>query len=271
MVKGAWGLGILLGAFALLLALTGHARAQGTVMVMDCASAEMCKYAANAMLATRISFMNEIANVCELYGADVDQVRRAIGTDRRIGPAFLFPGIGYGGSCFPKDVQAMARFSADKKYKFKILDAVESVNELQKSRLLIKLDKTLGANLKRKTVAVWGLAFKPRTDDMREAPAVPIIEGLLKRGATVQAYDPEATKVAKQIFGSRITFAKNAYAALQNADALLIVTEWNEFREPDYEKMKKLMRNPLILDGRNIYQPGVVRAAGFTYASIGRP
>jgi UDPglucose 6-dehydrogenase len=241
------------------------------VMVMDCASAEMCKYAANAMLATRISFMNEVANVCELYGADVDQVRRAIGTDRRIGPAFLFPGIGYGGSCFPKDVQAMARFSADKKYKFKILNAVEAVNELQKSRLLLKLDKALGANLKKKTVAVWGLAFKPRTDDMREAPAVPIIEGLLARGATVQAYDPEATPVAKRIFGSRITFAKNAYAALQRADALLIVTEWNEFREPDYEKMKKLMRNPLILDGRNIYQPGVVRAAGFTYGSIGRP
>jgi len=241
------------------------------VMVMDCASAEMCKYAANAMLATRISFMNEIANVCELYGADVDQVRRAMGTDRRIGPAFLFPGIGYGGSCFPKDVKAMARFSSDKRYKFKILDAVESVNETQKSRLLAKLDKIVGKSLKHKTVAVWGLAFKPRTDDMREAPAVPIIEGLLARGAKVNAYDPQAMPVAKSLFGSRITYTKNAYAALKDADALLLVTEWNEFREPDFERMKKLMRRPLILDGRNIYQPAQARAAGFTYGSIGRP
>lgn len=241
------------------------------VMVMDCPSAEMCKYAANAMLATRISFMNEIANVCELYGADVDQVRRAMGTDRRIGPAFLFSGIGYGGSCFPKDVQAMAKFSADKKYKFKILNAVESVNQTQKSRLLLKLDRIMGKTLKKKTIAVWGLAFKPRTDDMREAPAVPIIKGLLERGAKVQAYDPEAMPVAKGIFGSKITFSRSAYAALKGADALLIVTEWNEFREPDFAKMKKLMAQPLILDGRNIYQPLAVRAAGFTYDSIGRP
>jgi UDPglucose 6-dehydrogenase len=241
------------------------------VMVMDTASAEMCKYAANAMLATRISFMNEVANVCEIYGADVDQVRRAMGTDRRIGPAFLFSGIGYGGSCFPKDVQAMAKFSADKKYKFRILEAVESVNKAQKSRLLLKLDKVMGKSLKKKTVAVWGLAFKPRTDDMREAPAVPIVKGLLERGAKVQAYDPEAMPVAKTIFGSKITFAKSAYAALKDADVLLIVTEWNEFREPDFERMKKLMKHHLILDGRNIYQPGLVRAAGFTYGSIGRP
>jgi UDPglucose 6-dehydrogenase len=241
------------------------------IMVMDCASAEMCKYAANAMLATRISFMNEIANVCELFGADVDQVRRAIGTDRRIGNAFLFPGIGYGGSCFPKDVQAMGRFAAHKKYKFKILEAVEAVNHGQKARLLAKLDKIFGKSLKRKTIAVWGLAFKPRTDDMREAPAVPIIRGLLQRGAKVQAYDPQAMPVAKSIFGSKITFSRSAYAALKGADALLIVTEWNEFREPDFEKMRNLMRQPLILDGRNIYQPAVVRAAGFTYGSIGRP
>ncbi len=241
------------------------------IMTMDCASAEMCKYAANAMLATRISFMNEVANVCELYGADVDQVRRAIGTDRRIGPAFLFSGIGYGGSCFPKDVQAMAKFSADKKYKFQIIDAVEAVNKKQKSRLLWKLDRHMGKSLKKKTIAVWGLAFKPRTDDMREAPAVPIIKGLLERGATVQAYDPEAMKVAKGIFGSKITFAKSAYAALKGADALLIVTEWNEFREPDFDKMLHLMKGRLILDGRNIYQPTVARGAGFTYDSIGRP
>jgi UDPglucose 6-dehydrogenase len=240
------------------------------VMVMDCASAEMCKYAANAMLATRISFMNEIANVCELYGADVDQVRRAIGTDRRIGQAFLFSGIGYGGSCFPKDVQAMAKFSADKKYKFRILNAVEEVNQAQKSRLLSKLDKVMGKSLKKKTIAVWGLAFKPRTDDMREAPAVPIIKGLLARGAKVQAYDPEATKVAKGIFGSKITYAKHAYAALKGADALLIVTEWNEFREPDLAKMKKLMRQPVVFDGRNIYNAAAMKAQGFTYFSIGR-
>ena len=241
------------------------------VMVMDTASAEMCKYAANAMLATRISFMNEVANVCEIYGADVDQVRRAMGTDRRIGPAFLFSGIGYGGSCFPKDVQAMAKFSADKKYKFQILNAVEAVNKTQKTRLLGKLDKIMGKSLKKKTVAVWGLAFKPRTDDMREAPAVPIIKGLLERGAKVQAYDPEAMPVAKGLFGSKISFTKTAYAALKGADVLLIVTEWNEFREPDFEKMKKLMTHHVILDGRNIYQPAAVRAAGFTYASIGRP
>jgi UDPglucose 6-dehydrogenase len=247
---------------------------------MDCASAEMCKYAANAMLATRISFMNEIANVCELYGADVDQVRRAMGTDRRIGQAFLFSGIGYGGSCFPKDVQAMAKFSADKKYKFRILNAVEEVNKTQKSRLLKKLDKRVGRpgksgkaakSLAGRTVAVWGLAFKPRTDDMREAPAVPIIEGLLARGAKVQAYDPEAMKVAKGIFGTKITYARNAYAAVKGADVLLIVTEWNEFREPDLAKMRSLMKGDLILDGRNIYQPSTVRAAGFIYDSIGRP
>jgi UDPglucose 6-dehydrogenase len=241
------------------------------IMVMDCASAEMCKYAANAMLATRISFMNEIANVCELYGADVDQVRRAMGTDRRIGPAFLFSGIGYGGSCFPKDVQAMAKFSRDKKYKFQILDAVEAVNKKQKSKLLDRIDRVFGKSMKKKTFAVWGLAFKPRTDDMREAPAVTIINGLLARGATVQAYDPEAMPVAKGLFGNKITYTKNAYAALKGADALLIVTEWNEFREPDFEKMKTLMRQPLILDGRNIYTPAQVRAAGFTYGSIGRP
>jgi UDPglucose 6-dehydrogenase len=240
------------------------------IMVMDCPSAEMCKYAANAMLATRISFMNEIANVCELYGADVDQVRRAMGSDRRIGPAFLFPGIGYGGSCFPKDVKAMGKFSSDKKYKFKILEAVESVNEAQKSRLLTKLDKALGKSLKGKRIAVWGLAFKPRTDDMREAPAVPIITGLLKRGASVQVYDPEAMPVAKAIFKSKVRYARRAYDALKGADALLIVTEWNEFREPDFAKMKKAMRTPLILDGRNLYHPSQPRAFGFTYGSIGR-
>ena len=249
-------------------------RTGAPIMVMDCPSAELCKYAANAMLATRISFMNEIANVCELFGANVDMVRKAVATDRRIGPSFLFPGVGYGGSCFPKDVQAIVKFSADKKYRFRVLEAVEAVNQTQKQRLLLKLDGVFGKgpnSLAGKTVAVWGLAFKPRTDDMREAPAVPIIEGLLARGAKVQAYDPEATAVARSIFGSKIKYAPHAYEALTRADALLIVTEWNEFREPDFARMKKAMKTPLILDGRNLYVPTQIRGLGFTYHSIGRP
>jgi UDPglucose 6-dehydrogenase len=255
-------------------------RTGAPIMVMDCASAELCKYAANAMLATRISFMNEVANVCELFGADVDMVRQAVATDTRIGSAFLFPGVGYGGSCFPKDVQAIVKFSADKKYRFRVLEAVELVNKTQKQRLLLKLDATFGkparsgkgaTPLAGKTIAVWGLAFKPRTDDMREAPAIPIIEGLLARGAKVQAYDPEAMASARRIFGTTITYAKSAYRALIGADALLIVTEWNEFREPDFVKMKKAMKHPLILDGRNLYHPAQVRGHGFTYYSIGRP
>jgi UDPglucose 6-dehydrogenase len=246
-------------------------RTGAPIMVMDPASAELCKYAANAMLATRISFMNEIANVCEAFGADVDKVRQAIASDKRIGPAFLFPGVGYGGSCFPKDVKAIIKFSADRKYKFRILQSVEDVNEAQKLRLLTRVDKHFGKRLKGRTLAVWGLAFKPRTDDMREAPAVPIIEGLLARGAKVQAFDPEATHVAKRIFKSRITYARNSYDALKGADALLVVTEWNEFREPDFGRMKKLLKAPVIFDGRNIYDPAQIRALGFTYSSIGRP
>jgi UDPglucose 6-dehydrogenase len=245
-------------------------RTGAPIMLMDCASAELCKYAANAMLATRISFMNEIANVCDAMGADVDQVRRAVAADKRIGPAFLFPGVGYGGSCFPKDVKAMVRFAATRDYDFQILRSVESVNERQKLRLLAKLQQHVGS-LKKKRIAVWGLAFKPRTDDMREAPAVPLIKGLLETGATVQAYDPEAMKVARGIFGTKITYAPTSYAALNGADALLIVTEWNEFREPDFGRMRKLMRNPLIFDGRNIYNPAQIRAHGFQYHSMGRP
>jgi len=246
-------------------------RTGAPIMVMDTASAEMCKYAANAMLATRISFMNEIANVCELYGADVDKVRQAIATDKRIGPAFLFPGIGYGGSCFPKDVKAIVKFSADKKYSFRILEAVEAVNARQKQRLLTKLDKHFGKSLKGKTIAVWGLSFKPRTDDMREAPAVPLINGLLERGAKVRAFDPEARDMAKMFFGKKIHYAANAYDALTGADALLIVTEWNEFREPDFFRMKRAMKTPVVFDGRNIYDPEQIRGFGFTYSSIGRP
>jgi len=245
-------------------------RTGAPIMLMDCASAELCKYAANAMLATRISFMNEVANVCEAMGADVDQVRKAVAADRRIGPSFLFPGVGYGGSCFPKDVKAMLRFAQGAKYDFQILKSVEAVNEKQKVRLLEKLRAYFGS-LKGKRIGVWGLAFKPRTDDMREAPAVPLIQGLLAEGATVQAYDPEAMKVARSIFGSKITYSENSYAALTGADALVLVTEWNEFREPDFGRMRKLMRQPVIFDGRNIYNPPQIRAQGFIYSSIGRP
>src|SRR5215203_473194 len=244
-------------------------RTGAPIMMMDCASAELCKYAANAMLATRISFMNEVANVCEVVGADVDHVRRAVASDRRIGPAFLFPGVGYGGSCFPKDVKAMLRFAHGARYDFQILKSVEAVNEKQKLRLLQKL-RAHFRSLKGKRIAVWGLAFKPRTDDMREAPAVPLINGLLAEGAVVQAYDPEAMKVAREIFGSKVTFAENNYAALTGADALVLVTEWNEFREPDFERMRSLMKAPVIFDGRNIYKPEHIRTQGFTYHSIGR-
>src|SRR5690349_5546429 len=245
-------------------------RTGAPIMMMDCASAELCKYAANAMLATRISFMNEISNVCEAFGANVDQVRRAVASDRRIGPAFLFPGVGYGGSCFPKDVKAIVRFSGEKKYDFQILKAVEVVNERQKLRLLVKMKQHFGS-LEGKKIAVWGLSFKPRTDDMREAPAVPLINGILDEGATVVAYDPEARKVAKGIFGTRIQLAEKSYAALNGADALAIVTEWNEFREPDFTRIRKQMRTPVIFDGRNLYNPDHIRGLGFTYYSMGRP
>jgi UDPglucose 6-dehydrogenase len=244
-------------------------RTGAPVMVMDCASAELSKYAANAMLASRISFMNEVANLCELVGADVDHVRQAIAADRRIGASFLFPGVGYGGSCFPKDVQALIHFAAERNYEFKILRAVESVNVQQKARLLAKMRAHFGS-LKGKTVAVWGLSFKPRTDDMREAPSLTIIDGLLAAGARVQAYDPEAIRVAKGLLGSRVTFASGNYEALRGADCLAIVTEWNEFRRPDFARMRKLMRTPIVFDGRNIYTPQQMQQNGFTYYSIGR-
>jgi UDPglucose 6-dehydrogenase len=244
-------------------------RTGAPIMMMDCASAELCKYAANAMLATRISFMNEVANVCELVGADVDQVRRAVGADKRIGTSFLFPGVGYGGSCFPKDVQAMRRFAADVEYEFAILSAVESVNTRQKTRLAAKLRKHFGS-LKGKTIAVWGLSFKPRTDDMREAPSIPLIEALLAAGARVQAFDPEAMGVAKGIFGSRITYSKGSYDAAKGADALVIVTEWSEFRRPDFARLRSLMRSPVVFDGRNLFTPAQMKQNGFTYYSIGR-
>jgi UDPglucose 6-dehydrogenase len=244
-------------------------RTGAPIMMMDCASAELCKYAANAMLATRISFMNEVANVCEVVGADVDHVRKAVASDRRIGPSFLFPGVGYGGSCFPKDVKAMLKFASTQNYDFQILKAVESVNERQKVRLLAKMQKHFGS-LKGKRVAVWGLSFKPKTDDMREAPSVPLIMALIEAGASVTAYDPEAMRVAKSIFGSKVQLADKSYDALNGADALAIVTEWNEFREPDFARIRKLMRTPVIFDGRNLYNPEQIRGQGFTYYSMGR-
>jgi UDPglucose 6-dehydrogenase len=246
-----------------------YTRTGAPIMMMDCASAELTKYAANAMLATRISFMNEVANVCEAVGADVDEVRRAMGADKRIGTSFLFPGVGYGGSCFPKDVKAMIHFAAQKEYEFRILRAVEDVNSSQKTRLAAKMRSHFGS-LKGKTIAIWGLAFKPRTDDMREAPSIPLIKMLLAEGADVQAYDPQATKVAKGIFGSKVTFVGKNYDALKGADALAIVTEWSEFRRPDFEKMRKLMRSPVVFDGRNLFEPEQMKQSGFTYYSIGR-
>ena len=244
-------------------------RTGAPVMVMDCASAELSKYAANALLATRISFMNEVANVCEAFGANIDEVRKAIGSDRRIGSSFLFAGVGYGGSCFPKDVKAILKFAADKGYDFETLRAVENVNQRQKGRLVGKMQTHFG-NLSGKTIALWGLAFKPRTDDMREAPAITIVERLLAAGARVQAYDPEAGKVARGLFGTRIQLADKSYEALKGADALAVVTEWNEFREPDFPRMRKLMRSAVIFDGRNIYNPEQMQAHGFSYFSIGR-
>src|SRR5215204_497195 len=244
-------------------------RTGAPIMVMDCASAELTKYAANAMLATRISFMNEVANLCEAVGADVDHVRKAIGSDKRIGASFLFPGVGYGGSCFPKDVQAMVHFAAERDYDFRILQAVQDVNKSQKTRLFSKIRTHFGS-LKGKTIAVWGLAFKPKTDDMREAPAVPLIDALLAAGVTVQAYDPEAMQAARGIYGNRVCYAPNNYDALKGADALAIVTEWSEFRRPDFSRMRTLMRSPVIFDGRNLFTPEQMKQNGFSYYSIGR-
>jgi UDPglucose 6-dehydrogenase len=244
-------------------------RTGAPIMMMDTASAELSKYAANAILATRISFMNEVANVCELVGADVDQVRKAMGADRRIGASFLFPGVGYGGSCFPKDVKALLKSSQDRGYDFQTLRAVESVNQAQKQRLVAKMEQHF-TSLEGRTIALWGLAFKPRTDDMREAPAIPIIEGLLRRGASVRAYDPAAASVARRLFDGRIGLYERSYDALSGADALAIVTEWNEFREPDFDKIRSLLKSPVVFDGRNIYSPEQMRALGFTYFSIGR-
>lgn len=244
-------------------------RTGAPIAFMDCASAELSKYAANAMLATRVSFMNEVANVCERVGANVDDVRKVVGSDQRIGASFLFPGLGYGGSCFPKDVKALATTAQVADYRFHILEAVELVNSSQKRRFFDKMQRVLGS-LKGKRIAVWGLAFKPRTDDMREAPSVDLIEALLGAGARVTAYDPEAKESARAIFGARITLAARSYDAVKNSDALAIVTEWNEFREPNFERVLELMRSPLIFDGRNLYETEHMKNLGFSYYSIGR-
>jgi UDPglucose 6-dehydrogenase len=244
-------------------------RTGAPILVMDCASAELAKYAANAMLATRISFMNEMANICELVGANVDHVRSVIGSDRRIGSSFLFPGIGYGGSCFPKDVRALGRFASDRGYDFRILRAVEQVNEFQKTQLLGKMRTHFGS-LKGRTIAVWGLAFKPKTDDMREAPSVPLVQALLRAGARVQAFDPEAAGVARRVLGPKVRLASRSYEALEGADGLAIVTEWSEFRRPDFSKMKSVMKTPVIFDGRNLFTPDQMKDRGFTYYSVGR-
>jgi UDPglucose 6-dehydrogenase len=245
-------------------------RTEHPIIIMDVHSSEMTKYAANAMLATKISFMNDVANLCELVGADVDMVRKGIGSDSRIGYSFIFPGAGYGGSCFPKDVQALCRTGRQHGHPLELLEAVESVNYRQKKVLFTKLSAAFDGNLAGKTIAVWGLAFKPNTDDMREAPAVVVIEGILAAGAAVRAYDPAATHEAKKQLGERISYCARSYDALEAADALVIVTEWNDFRHPDFERMKKLLKRPLVIDGRNIYDPEKMQQLGFEYHSIGR-
>ena len=250
-------------------------RKQNRMIIMDIRSAEMTKYAANAMLATRISFMNQIANLCERMGADVAAVREGIGSDSRIGYDFLFPGPGYGGSCFPKDVKALIRTAEECNYDFLLLKAVEEVNELQKEVLANKLIKALGTPdeeqpLTGRTIACWGLSFKPRTDDMREAPAITIIERLLAAGATVRAHDPEAIKEARKHFGDRIEYSSNQYAILENADALAIITDWSEYRNPDFDRIKAALKAPLIVDGRNLYKPDRMAQAGFSYIPLGR-
>lgn len=244
-------------------------RTGNPILVMDARSAEMSKYAANAILATKISFINEVANLCEKAGADINEVRRAMGLDRRIGPHFIFPGVGYGGSCFPKDVRAMIAMG-EPGLDMELLRAVERVNERQKTLLADKVKRHFGSDLSRRTLAVWGLAFKPRTDDMRDAPSITVVESLLQAGARIQAYDPEALAEARKMFGSRIRYERRNYDALKGADGLLVTTEWNEFRRPNFAHMKELMKSPVIFDGRNIYEPGELRKLGFTYYSIGR-
>ena len=247
-----------------------YVRQGNPVVFMDERSSELTKYAANSFLATKISFMNEIANMCELVGADVDMVRRGIGADERIGRRFLFAGIGYGGSCFPKDVQALAKSAEENKYDFKILNSVMEVNELQKTVLVEKIKAYYGGDLKGKHFAMWGLAFKPETDDIREAPALYIIDDLVEAGATITAYDPEGMPNVKKLVGDKISYSENRYDALKDADALLIVTEWSVFRTPDFDFVKEKLKAPVIFDGRNLYDLDRMQECGFYYNSIGR-
>ena len=246
-------------------------RTNNRVLFMDTRSAEMTKYAANAMLATRISFMNEVARLCEEVGADIDMVRRGIGSDPRIGNKFIFPGVGFGGSCFPKDVKALVHTGEEYNQVMSILRAVLDTNERQKVRLVERVKELFGDDLSGHTFAVWGLAFKPRTDDMREAPAIEIINGLLEAGATIRATDPVAMDNARGIFGDRITFVEDDYAVAEGADALLVVTEWSEYRNPDFDRLAGLLRRKVVFDGRNLYNPIRMRELGFTHYSIGRP
>lgn len=241
------------------------------IIFMDIPSAEMTKYAANAMLATRISFMNEIAGLCELVGANVDNVRKGIGSDPRIGPSFLFPGAGYGGSCFPKDVKALIRTGRESGTPLEVLRAVEQVNDRQKHRLFEKITGALGGDVRGTTIAVWGLAFKPQTDDMREAPALVLIEELLAAGARVSVHDPVAVQEARRRLGDRVHYADSNYDAAAGADALVIVTDWNEYRHPDFKRIKDSLRRPVVIDGRNLYDPAKMTALGFIYESVGRP
>jgi UDPglucose 6-dehydrogenase len=245
-------------------------RTENPILVMDNRSAEMTKYAANSLLATKISFINEIANLCDKVGADINEVRRGIGHDRRIGHHFLFPGVGYGGSCFPKDVQAVISTAQDHQLDFTLLRAVEEVNDRQKRLLVGRVLDFYGGDVTGRKFAIWGLAFKPRTDDMREAPSVIIVDRLLAAGAEIAVHDPEAMNEAQKIFGNRVTYHRVNYDTLEGADALIIVTEWNEFRRPDFARMKKLLKAPVIFDGRNLYEPSQMEQHGFTYSSMGR-
>jgi UDPglucose 6-dehydrogenase len=245
-------------------------RTSKPIIIMDNRSAELTKYAANAMLATRISFINEIANLCEHIGANVNSVREGIGSDQRIGFPFLFPGVGYGGSCFPKDVKALVATARECGYEMNILEAVDKVNLLQKTILVPKIKEHFNQQLKGKIIAMWGLSFKPRTDDMREAPSISIVERLLSEGVTLQVHDPVATKEARKVFGRKIKYCEHPYEALTGAHAMVLVTEWAEFRNPDFKRMKGLMAGDAIFDGRNIYNPKIMREMGFTYYGIGQ-
>jgi UDPglucose 6-dehydrogenase len=244
-------------------------RTGNPLIVMDERSSELTKYASNSFLATKVSFMNEVANLCEKVGADIDLIRKGMGTDPRIGSQFLFSGIGYGGSCFPKDVNALLHTAKTSGYDFRILDAVETVNKDQK-KVIVRKIQTHFKKLQGLTIALWGLAFKPNTDDIREAPALAIIEMLLKEGVTLRVHDPEALNEVKKLVGDKIQYFENNYDALKGADAMVVVTEWNEFRRPDFSRMKSLLKSPVIFDGRNIYNPGKLREMGFTYYGIGR-